>query len=95
MFNWLKDLFNKALKFFRAFLKEVFNHSTEIVLAALKDIAVASVTKLANTDLSNEEKRKAAFQEIKAYAIKEGIETRDSLINLLIECAVNAYKNKE
>ncbi len=93
MWTWIKNLFNKALKFFKAFLKEVFNNSTQIILAALTDIAVASVNKLASTDMSSEDKRKAAFKEIKDYAIAQGIEARDSLINLLIEMAVNAAKN--
>jgi len=93
MFNWLKNFFNKAIGFFRAFMKEVFTHSTELILAALKDVAMNAVTKLAQTDLSNEEKRKQAFQEIKDYAISEGIQARDSLIFLIIEMCITSLKN--
>jgi len=74
-------------------MKEVFTHSTELILAALKDVAMNAVTKLAQTDLSNEEKRKQAFQEIKDYALSEGIQARDSLIFLIIEMCITSLKN--
>ncbi len=93
MFNWIRDLFLKVVKAVKPFLLSVFNSATQIAIAAIKDIALASVEKLAATDLSNEEKRNQAFQEIKGYAITKGITVRDSLIFLVIEMAVNALKN--
>lgn len=95
MFNWLKNIFNKALALLRDLLKQVFTNSTEVILAALREVAVDAVTRMAGTDLSNPEKRSKAFAEIKAYAQAKGIVVRDSLIYLLIEIVVNKLKNAE
>jgi hypothetical protein len=86
---WIRSFFAGTVK---AFLAAVFTKAKTEIIAALKDVAVQAVIKLADTDLSNEEKRKQAFQEVKAYAVSRGIQAGDSLINLIIELAVSAVK---
>lgn len=87
--SWLTSFFHNVLS---SFLKQVFTAARAKAIELLKDVAVNAVTKLADTDLSNEEKRKAAFEEIKAYAIAKGIAAGDSVINLAIELAVAVVK---
>ena len=57
------------------------------------NIAVGVVTDLASTDLSNSEKREAAFDQIKEKLAAEGKEVGSSLINLAIELAVQKLKD--
>jgi len=63
----------------------VFDAAMQILLAKLKDIATESITKLATTDLSNEEKRNQAFKDIKTYAISKALTFDNSDIYLIIE----------
>lgn len=91
--EWFKSFFDKAVAVFKAFLKEVFTEATTKLLAEIQSIALDIVSELASTDLSNEEKRKQAFNKIKQYALEKGIETKDSLINLAIELALTKIKN--
>lgn len=74
------------------FIKEVFKAEVAKAVELLKDVAVMAVSELATSSLSNEEKRKAAFDRIKQYAIAEGIQAKDSMINLALEMAVNRLK---
>jgi hypothetical protein len=87
--DWFKGLIIPALG---DFFKAVFTKAKQEAISALKDIAVQTVLSLADTDLSNEEKRKAAFSKIKNYAVTRGIEAKDSTINLLLEMAVASLK---
>ena len=65
-----------------------------MLLGKLKDFALVVVTNLAATDLTNEEKRAKAFEEIKKQAKIAGKDLRDSFINLAIELAVQLIKDK-
>lgn len=91
-FQWIKGLFNKAISSFKSLFNQAFPVARQIILGYLSKVALNSVTRLNSTTLTNEEKRKEAFKEIKAYAITEGLEARDALINALIEISVLALK---
>ena len=94
MFNWIKSLFSKALRIARALIKAVFTAGFEILLAKLQDIATQSITTLATSNLSNDEKRKAAFEDIKKAAIERAISINDREISLIIETVYNALRNE-
>jgi len=91
--SFFKKLFNKLFKIFNDFIKKVFTDSTQLIIAELKDYAISVVATLKNSDLKNEEKRKEAFKLIKAEAKKRKIKIKDSLVNLIIELAVQYIKN--
>ena len=90
--TWLKELFNKLLRAFKEFIAEVFDDTKKIIIAEFKEFAVSVVLELAGTDLTNEEKRAAAFEKIKEEAKARGQEISDSLVGLLIEMAVQYIK---
>jgi len=94
MIQWLKNFFSKALKIVNAILKAVFTSAFKILMAKLQDIATMSITKLASTDLSNEEKRNQAFKEIKGYAMSQALSFNDRDINLIIETIYSSLKNQ-
>ena len=94
VWSWLKEKFNKALAAFKKFLMDAFSAAAMVALNELKEFAIATVKELAATDLSSDEKRKQAFAKIKAQAIAEGKELKDSMINVLIEIVVQYLKNK-
>jgi hypothetical protein len=92
LFSWIKGVFNKFIKAFKEIISEAFPRAKQIVIGQLKDISLSVVKDLATTDLSNDDKRKLAFERIKTSSKKAGIETKDSLINLLIELTVQRIK---
>ncbi len=94
MFNWIRDLFLKVIRAVKPILLAVFTSAFQILLARLQNIATESITKLATTDMSNEEKRKQAFQDIKSYAISKALSVNDRDINLIIETIYNSLKNQ-
>jgi len=94
MWLWLERIWNKMLKIFKAFIDAAIPVITQILIAEFKDFAINTVGTLQNTDLSNEEKRKTAFEAIKQEAISKGKDLSDSLINLLLELALQYIKNK-
>jgi len=94
MFEWLKYLFNKFIRAFKSFIRAVFTSSTQIIIGQLKDFAIHVVSMLENTDLTDAEKRKKAFEQIKLEAEARKLQVRDSIINLLIELAVQYIKNR-
>ena len=87
---WLKDLINSLW----SVIKEIISSSAEVLLAQIKDLAIETCSKIQNDPslLTNEDKRNAAFKEIKRTAEIRGLKVRDSLINLAIEIAVNFIK---
>jgi hypothetical protein len=89
LLNWVKGLFTDSVK---AFLNAVFTKARQEAVSALKDVAIRAVTEIQDTDMSNEEKRKAAFSKIKNYAVTRGIQAGDSTVNLVLEMAVSAIK---
>jgi hypothetical protein len=65
----------------------------KIMKSSFGKVALTIVTTLASSNLTNEEKRNAAFEQIKVEALATGIVVKDSIIFLLVELAVNAIKN--
>lgn len=91
---WLSGMWNNLVKAFKEFIAIALPIAKQIIIGALKDIALEVIEELSDMNLSNEAKRKEAFVRIKDYAIKEGIEAKDSVINLVIEMAVQAIKTE-
>jgi len=90
--NWLKSLLSKFLSIFKSFVDEAVDAVGKAFIAEFKDFAVKAVADLSTSDLSSDEKRKAAFNKIKAEAIAKGKTVADSTVNLLIELAVSKIK---
>jgi len=90
----IKNFFSKALRFVGAMLKAVFTSAFKILMAKLSDVATSTITKLATTDLSGDEKRKQAFKDIKAAALEKMLTFTDSDINLIIEVFHKALKEQ-
>jgi hypothetical protein len=92
--TWVKDMFNKFIALFNAFIKEAFDQTTKLLIGEFSSFAIATIAGLAATDLTNEAKRAEAFAKIKAEAAARGKTLGDSIINLLIELAVAKFKNE-
>lgn len=75
-------------------LNEVFSILFEAVIKGFLsdswEIAKEEVFQLSASDLPNDEKRREAAKRLKARLIERGLTARDSLINLVIELAVQA-----
>ena len=94
LITWIKSFFNEAVAKFKDLFEAAFPIAKQIIIGALMDVALNAVTRLDATTLSNEDKRKEAFNQIKTYATQKGIETKDHLISLALEMAVSALRNK-
>lgn len=76
-------------RFFKPFAKAML----EVVVGALAETVIFAVQQVAKVEnLTDEEKRKQAFELIKHFAKQKGINVRDSAINLAIELAVQLLK---
>ena len=76
-------------RFFKPFAKAML----QAVLGELAQVAIFAVQQLSSVEtLTDEEKRKKAFEIIKAEAKQRGKELKDSAINLAIELAVQLLK---
>jgi hypothetical protein len=95
IFSFISGLFLKIFRVLKPIFLAVFDAAMQILMAKLKDIATQSITRLASTDLNNEDKRRQAFQDIKTYAISKAISVSDSEINLIIEVFVRALKKQK
>jgi len=93
MIQWLKNIFNRAMKMLNNVLKEVFDKGVKVLFATLLDVAMQSCKTLMDADLSKEDKQKQAFNDIKTYAKEKGMSVSANLINILIEICV-AYLKK-
>ncbi|KKK82004.1 hypothetical protein LCGC14_2807720 [marine sediment metagenome] len=98
MFGWFK----KLGRFFKKFVVVIFGKAAAKALAeaakkmfqnAFGSVVLAIVAELSASNLSNGEKRRAAYDRIKAEAEARGVEMKDSLINLVIEMAVLRLKD--
>jgi hypothetical protein len=77
-------------RFFKPFAKAMLEH----VVGELADFVIYVVRTLMTVDnLTSEEKRKQAFEAIKAEAKRRRVELKDSTINLAIELAVQLIKH--
>jgi len=93
--NIWKWLWEKICSIFISFVKSAVDQLSQKLIVELKDFGLSVVTALENTDLTSEEKRLEAFEQIKAEAIRRGLAFRDSSINLLIELCVSQLKQLE
>lgn len=91
--NWFKRLWNKFLRIFKSFIDAALPILIQILIAEFKDFVLNVVGTLQKTDLSNEEKRSQAFVDIKAEAVRRGKYIPDSIIDILINLALNYIKN--
>jgi len=98
MFGWFK----KLGRFFKKFVVVLFGKSAAKALAnaakqmfqsAFGSVVLGIVAELSASNLSNAEKRSAAFGRVKELAEFKGVEMKDSLINLVIEMAVLRLKD--
>jgi len=91
--RFFKSLFNTLWRTFNSFLKKVgailFNAGAAYIL----DVAREAVSELQATDLTNEQKRKKAFEKIKNYVKEKELNVRDSVINSVIELVVQELKD--
>ena len=94
IFSWVSDLFLKVFRVLKPYMLAVFDTAFQILLAKLEEVATPSIKKLAASDLSSEQKRSAAFKEIKAYAIAQCLTVNDSDIYLAIEIFHKALKKQ-
>jgi hypothetical protein len=76
-------------RFFKPLSKAMLEH----VVGELADFVIYVVRALVTVDnLTSEEKRKQAFEAIKAEAKRRRVDLKDSAINLAIELAVQLIK---
>lgn len=92
MFKAIRRFFSALLRSLWKVIKRVVSGALERFLADFLEIAKDIVRDLINQDLSNEDKRKEAFNQIKLRVIGKGKEYKDSYINILIELALAAVK---
>jgi len=91
MWDALKVFFTSVWKWLKPIVMAIISFASKEVLDAVLDV----VRELAATDLANEEKRTLAFEKIKEMLKVQGKELGDSMINLLIELAVQKLKAEE
>lgn len=60
-----------------------------------KSRAIPVVIGLATSDLSNEEKRRVAFEKIKGFVKDSGMDAKDHFINFLIEAVIVELHSKK
>ena len=92
MWAWVTKLFDKVKAVVQMFLQKAITGGVEIFIAEFKDVAIATVMELDAQTLKDTEKRKQAFDRIKAAVAASGKQAGDSWINLLIEIAVQYLK---
>jgi len=85
MWDFLKGFFDKLFRAFKSFLKGVMGILLQQGAAYILDIARVAVMEMAQTDLSSEEKRQAAFLKIQNYATTRGIAVSSSVIFSVVE----------
>ena len=93
--NWtvIKEVIKIAASFLWPYLKPVF---TSLLAGATKELLEFStevIITLSSADLTNDDKRKAAFNVIKNKAYESGNELKDSTINTIIELIYQKVKN--
>ena len=91
-FTWISGVISKFQSTIGAFLKTVFNSEMTLVIAKLKDPAIAIVQNLMSSDLSSAEKRNQALASLAAEAKALGLDVGKSALNLLLELAVQYVK---
>lgn len=97
----IKGFFRAIGRFFTGAAKDVYESVKELLQSetvkaiyknALGAIVEQAVIEVQNLPLSGQERRIEAFKRIGAVAAAQGIEAKNSLVNLLIELAVSKLK---
>ena len=91
---WFKGVFSNLLRKFKSFIDAAIPAIQQILIAQLTDIGEEVVRNLSVSTLTSEQKRKEAFKIIAKYATEKGLDAKDSIINLVIELAVQKFKNE-
>ena len=94
LIKWFKGLFSNIFKVFKVFAEKVTDVAIEQGAAYILDVARHAVKELMSTNLSNKSKREEAFKRVRDYAVKEGLDVPESIINKVIEDCVIEYKIK-
>ena len=76
----------------RQALGTVIDQAGAIGVSMLLDVAKQRVTMLNPSSMTNDAKRIQALDFLKGYALKQGIQTSDSLLRYVLETAVRAVK---
>jgi len=85
---WLKSFGSDVLVFLTPFGKLLAKSGGQV----LTTIAVNAVTTMANTNMTNAEKREAAFKQITTDAKAKGLEAGENVIRAVLELAVASLK---
>lgn len=91
--DFFKGVFDAAIRACRALIDAALPTVTQIIIGQLKDFAIKAVSEVQGLDMENEDKRRMAFAKIAGYAKGNAIDAKDSLINFVIELALQAIKN--
>ena len=75
-------------------LKNILKDALPVAIDLLSAVAIQKVSQVENSGMSNSEKRQQVLNALEAVAIKQGIQVGISVLNLILETAVNANKNK-
>ena len=97
--NFFKGLFDKVKKLWgvvKPFLQEIFNQSTQAVLASLQTLAIEAVQYVAAQGLPNDQAKQEAFKAYMLDKAKEQVNLlKDWQLNLLREIAVAIWKKAQ
>lgn len=88
MWNKIKLIISSVYEF----LKPVIDIFLSEIGPLLAQIAMEAVKIMANKDISNSEKREAAFEHVKSELLSRGISIGSSIMYLAIEIAVQKLK---
>jgi hypothetical protein len=91
--NFFKSMFDAAIAACKALIDAALPTVSQIIIGQLKDFAIKAVQEVQGLDMENDAKRKAAFDKIAGYAKDNAIDAKDSLVNFVIELALQAVKN--
>lgn len=91
MWEKMKILMSTVWEFLLPFFRQMMTESGQI----LANVAMNAVTAVAKGELSDSDKRTAAFNIIISQLEKQGIELGTSLINAAIEAAVQKLKSSQ
>ena len=89
----IKSFFVKAGTVLKNVFTTIFAALSKQVIDEMLDFAISICSELDIKDLASSDKREEAFKAIGDEAKVRGLSLRDSLINLLIELAVNYIRS--
>jgi len=91
--NWFRRLINRFLRIFKSFVDEALPVVTQVLIGEFKDFVMNVVGTLQGTDLKDPERRVKAFQEITVEAKRRGKIVPDTIMDIMINLALNCIKN--